>query len=149
MVKIREYQESDYEEIVDMYYELIKMLYPNHTIKSKQHFHMNVINWLNWNYDIIVTYNEEAITGFSMCYVDSMGGIVEDYYQGEIIYIKPEYRKGRSAYLIYHTNMAYAESRGMILATNASDITESSGISAKLGDKIYTHYERIPNEKST
>ena len=145
MVKIRRYEDKDFEEVVQMYSDLIHTLYPNHTIKPIQYFYSNVLNWINWNYDIIITYNEEAITGFSMCYVDSMGGIVEDYYQGEIIYIKPEYRKSRSAYLIYYTNMNYADSQGMILATNAADTTESSHISAKLGEKTYTHYERKPN----
>ncbi len=146
MVKVREYHDTDFEEVVEMYMALIHELYPNHKIKPVQHFCSNILNWINWNYDIILTYNEEAITGFSMCYIDSMGGIVEDYYQGEIIYIKPQYRKGRSAYMIYKTNIAMADSQGMILATNASDTTESSHISNKLGVKTYTHYQRMPND---
>jgi hypothetical protein len=145
MVKIREYQDTDFEQIVQMYYCLLHEVYPNHKIKGIAHCYQNVLNWINWNYDIMVTYKDDEITGFGLCYMDSMGGAVEDYYQGEIIYIKPEYRKGRSAYLIYHTAMIMADKYNMILATNASDVTESSHISKKLGQQIYTHYERIPN----
>ena len=145
MVKIREYQESDFEEIVQMYHALLHEAYPQHKIKPIQHCYQNVLAWINFKYDIMVTYKDEAITGFSLCYFDNMGGVVEDYYQAECIYIKPEYRKGRSAYLFYHTAMLYADSQGVIIATNASDTTESSHISNKLGTLIYSHYERIPN----
>jgi hypothetical protein len=144
VVKIREFQEDDFEEIAQMYHSLLKEVYPNHNIKPILYACKNIMNWIDWNYDIMVTYKDDEITGFGLCYMDSMGGAVEDYYQGEIIYIKPEYRKGRSAYLIYHTAMIMADKYNMILATNASDVTESSHISKKLGQLVYSHYERMP-----
>ena len=145
VVKIREFKPDDIEAVTRMYHKLLHEVYPNHTIKPILNCYKLVMKWIEWNYDIMVTYKGEEITGFGLCYIDSMGGIVEDFYQGEIIYIKPEYRKGRSAYLIYHTAMIMADKYNMILATNASDVTESSHISKKLGQQIYTHYERIPN----
>lgn len=144
MVKIREYQESDFLEIINMYHALLHEVYPNRNIKPIQYACRNVLNWIDWNYDIMVTYKGDEITGFSLCYMDSMGGVVDDFYQGEIVYIKPEYRKGRSAYLIYNTAMNIADKLGVILSTNASDITESSHISKKLGQPLYTQFERIP-----
>ena len=145
-VVVREYRESDFEEVVEMYYQMVLEVYPHREFKPKQHFYKNVLYWIANYYDIIVTEDDGIITGFSMCFVDNMGGITDDYYQGECIYIKPEYRKGRSAYLMYHTNMNVADSMGYILSTNASDITESSGISKKLGIKLFTKYERIPDD---
>ncbi len=144
MVIVREYQESDFEEVVEMYYQMCLVVYPHREFKSKQFFYKQVLDWIDYNYDIIITEDEGIVTGFSMCYVDSMGGITEDYYQGECIYVKPEYRKGRSAYLMYATNISYANKMGYILSTNASDITESSKISAKLGLKVFTKFELLP-----
>ena len=147
MVEIRDYKDSDYEEIVKMYYQLLHDVYPYHTIKPIQHSYRNVLNWIALNYDIMVTYDESEVTGFTMCFIDSMGGAVEDYLQADVIYVKPEYRKGRSAYLLYTTVMAYADNLGLLIATNASDVTESSHISSKLGKLIYSHYERLPDVK--
>lgn len=144
MVKVRDYKDTDFEEIVEMYYQMCLEVYPHRKFKSKQHFYKNVLNWIEWNYDIIVTVKDEEITGFTMCYFDSMGGICEDYYVGECIYVKPKYRKTRSAYLMYHTAINYADSLGMILSTNASDITESSHISKKLGVRVFTKFEKLP-----
>jgi len=144
MVIVREYQESDFNEVVDMYYDMCHQVYPHREFKSKQFFYKQVLDWIDYNYDIIITEDEGIVTGFSMCYVDSMGGITEDYYQGECVYVKKKYRKGRSAYLMYHTNMNYANKMGYLLSTNASDVTESSHISAKLGTKIFSKFEKQP-----
>lgn len=148
MVVVREYKETDLEEVVDMYYKMCHDVYPHREFKSKQYFYANVINWFEWNYDIIVTEKDGIITGFAMCYIDNMGGICDDYYVGECIYVKPEFRKGRSAYLMYNTAINYGESQGYVLSTNASDITESSHISAKvLGIRVFSKFEKIPKEK--
>ena len=144
MVTIRAFKDTDFEEVVDMYYKLVHDVYPHRTFKAKAYFYKNVLNWIEWNYDIIITEDNGVVSGFAMCYVDSMGGICEDYYEGECIYVKPKYRKGRSAYLMYHTNMNYAEKMGYILSTSASDVTESSHISAKLGTKLFTKFEKLP-----
>jgi hypothetical protein len=147
MVIVREYKESDFEEVVQMYYNMIIEVYPHREFKAKQFFYNNVIRWIDSNYDIIVTSKDDIITGFALCYFDNMGGICEDYYQGECIYVKPEYRKGRSAYLMYKSVMIYADNSNFLISTNASDITESSHISNKLGIKVFTKYERLPLKK--
>lgn len=144
MVIIRAYEAKDFEEVVDMYHKMVLEVYPHREFKEKQYFYNNVIRWISLNYDIIVTEKDEVVTGFSLCYVDSMGGICDDFYQGECIYVKPEFRKTRSAYLMYHTNINFAQSQGMILSTNASSITESHHIAKKLGKEIFKSYERMP-----
>ena len=146
MVEIRPYQESDFEEVVNMYREILLEVYPNHTVKPLQYMAKLVLAWIDFNYDIMVTHNYGEITGFSLGIVDSMGGVVEDYYLCEIIYVKPEHRKGRSAYLHYHTMIEYAKSQNWILGGNASTSTSSSDIAKKIGEVTYYHYERLPND---
>jgi len=146
MVKIRRYEDKDFEEVLLMYYDLATMLYNNHNIKPIEDFKQNVENWIIWDYDIMLTYNNDEVTGFTLCYFDNMGGIVDYFYQFEIAYIKEKYRKGRSAIAMYNHIVNYAQDKGMILAANASDLTDASILCSKLGTKTYTHYERKPND---
>jgi len=139
---LREYKLSDKEEVVFMYYEATKEVLLNHEIKPLQNFNDVITNWEEWGYDIIVTENGLELTGFSVCCIDTMGGIVEPYYHAEVIFVKPEYRKGRSAYLLYQQGLSKAQEKGMLVATNAYEHSEASQISKKLGVKTYTHYER-------
>lgn len=144
MVTIREYKPTDFEEVVDMYYKMCHEVYPHRQFKDKQYFYSNVLRWLDWNYDIMVTEVNEVLTGFILCFEDSMGGIVDDYYQIECVYIKEHYRKGRSLYLMVNTAIEYANSKKYILSGNASNITESSKISSKYGVNVLTKFERMP-----
>jgi hypothetical protein len=104
VVKIREFQEDDFEEIAQMYHSLLKEVYPNHNIKPILYACRNIMNWIDWNYDIMVTYKDDEITGFGLCLYGLNG------WSSRRLTIKArlstsslEYRKGRSAYLIYHT----------------------------------------------
>lgn len=144
MVTVRAYKDTDFEEVVDMYYKMCLEVYPHREFKTKQFFYKNVLNWIDWNYDIIMTEKDDIVTGFALAYVDNMGGICDDYYQGECIYVKPEYRKTRSAYLMYNSFVNFADSMGYITSTNASSITESHKIAKKFGKKIFEKYERLP-----
>ena len=141
---IREYKPTDFEEVVDMYYNMCLEVYPHRQFKSKQYFYRNVIRWLDFNYDIMVTELDGIITGFILCYVDSMGGIVDDYYQIECVYVKKKFRKGRSLFLMVNTAIEYANQKGYILSGKASEITESSKISSKYGVNVFTTFERLP-----
>lgn len=145
---IREYTTEDFEEVVDMYYKMCLEVYPHRKFKSKQYFYANVINWINWKYDIMVTEKDGNITGFIMCYFDSMGGIVEDYYQLECYYVKPEYRKTRALYLMYNTVTIYCDSMGVLLSGSASSFTESKKICLKYGNiEVFSKIERLPKIK--
>lgn len=146
MVIVREYQTKDFEEVVNMYYKMVHDVYPNRQFKSKQFFYKNVINWIDNNYDIMITEDNGIITGFAMCYEDNMGGICKPFYTAECVYIKPEYRKGRSAYLMYQSAMIFADNMDYIISTNASEVTESHNLASKFGTKIFTQYERVPNK---
>lgn len=143
---IREYKPSDFEEVVQMYYNMCIEAYPHRQFKEKQYFYNNVMRWLSYNYDIMIVEKNNDIVGFSLCYYDSLGGIVEDFYNMECVYIKEQYRKSRALYLIVMTAINYCDKMGLILSGNASDVTESSKISSKYGIKLFTKYERIPNE---
>lgn len=147
MVTIRAYRPSDFEEVVDMYYRMCLEVYPHRTFKDKQYFYRNVIHWIEWHYDIMVTEKDGEITGFSLCYMDSMGGITEDFYHFECLYVKERFRKTRSAHLLVNTPIIYADSRNLIISANASNISECSNFVSRLGDKIFTTYERLPKKE--
>jgi hypothetical protein len=148
MVTIREYKPSDFDEVLNMYYQLCHEIYPHRTFKSMRAFESNVKFWISSNYDIMVTENNGRVTGFILCYVDNMGGIVDDYYQIECVYVKHDARNSRALQLMVATAMNYANTKGYILSGNASEFTQASDISSRFGLKILTRYERLPNGKN-
>lgn len=143
MVTIREYREADFEEVVSMYYDMCITVYPHREFKSIQHFYTNVLRWIESGYDINITEDDGVVTGFTMCYLDCMGGIVEDYYQAECLYVKPKYRRGRSAYLLYNTALSYADSQDWLISTNASTITDGGSMASKYAKSVFIQYERL------
>ena len=144
---IRTYKPTDFKEVVNMYYELTKEVYSHRKIAHIDNFYKAVNEWIDCNYDIIIIEKDGIVAGFGVAYIDSMGGLLENYYLLDNVYIKPEYRKTRSLYFIVQYCLHYAQSQGYVLAGNASDITESSRISAKFGLKVFTRYEKLPKEK--
>jgi len=143
MVTIREFRSTDVGEVAAMYKLMCIEVYPHRTFNKMQHFVDNVEYWHRNNYDIMVSEDKGEVTGFSMCYVDDMGGIVDDYYIAECLYIKPGYRKGRSAYLLIKQGERVAEANSYMLSTYASENTEMSRLYDKRERyKVFTKYER-------
>lgn len=105
---IRSAKVSDYEEIVLMYIELIKVLYSGFNIKENAYFYRIVIGWFENNKDIVICETDTGeIAGFTLGFIEDIG-IVDPYYNGDIAYVKPEFRKTRVAYLLYKNVVDYA-----------------------------------------
>lgn len=141
---VRDFIQSDFNEVVDMYYKFMHEVYPNRHFKEKKHFEKSINLWIDLNYDIMITEKDGQITGFSVCMFDNLGGITDNFYTMEVIYVKPEYRKGLSTYTLVNFAVNYAESLGMIFEGLASEVTDSSLITSKHGTKLYTKYEKLP-----
>lgn len=118
MINIRQFMIPDFEEVVNMYYDFTKEVYPERDIGEKYFFYKKVIEWINDSYDVVLAYNEKEIVGFTMCYQDMCNGLTEPIYQCELAYIKPEYRKTRTAYLLYNNAYEYAKQLGMQISSN-------------------------------
>ena len=139
---------DEYEEVVDMYYEFTKEVYINRKIGSKYFFYKNVINWINTNKDVIIAKNNNDITGFSMSYTDNSSGTLDTIYQTIIVYVKPEYRKSRAAYLMYKNVSDLANEKKISHASTGSIVTGGADIIEKhFGcKKVFTIFERTYNE---
>lgn len=110
---IRPAEVKDYEELVAMYIDLIETIYSGFEIKESAYFHRVVIRWYEQQKDIVICETEDGeIAGFTLGYIEDIG-IVEPYYNGDIAYVKPKFRKTKVAYMLYHNVVKWAKSRGL------------------------------------
>ena len=118
-MKIRIGTITDYDELVEMFTDLIRTVYDGFEIGESIFFHGAVQGWFKDNKDIVICETDDGtITGFSLGYVEDIG-IVRPYYFGDIAYVKEKYRKGRSAYMLYNNIVDYSESLGLALMAKA------------------------------
>ncbi len=119
MIRIRPARLQDFEEITKMYKELIKTVYKGFHIKEDIFFYGIVQGWYQNNKTIMTSYEDETekITGFSLSYVEDVG-FTPPYVKGELAYIKPEFRKGKSAYKLYHHVVELADNMKMNLVSS-------------------------------
>lgn len=118
MYSLKKFQLSDYEELVDMFYEFTKECYKDRKIGIKYRFYERVNQWIDNKYDIILGLKDDDIIGFTLCYKD-MSGLTEPMYIAEIAYVKPEYRKSRIGYMLYMNSFNYAMEIGMNIETRS------------------------------
>ena len=116
---LRKFTLSDYEEIVDMYYDFIKEVYSTRKIGSKYFFYRKINEFISDKCDIVIAEKDGIISGFTVSKIDDMGGITEPVYDGMIAYIKPKFRKGRTAYMLYNNVSEYAKELGIPLVSNS------------------------------
>jgi len=100
--------------------------------------------------DVVLCVNEkDEITGFSLGYVDDPG-FIKPYYYGDIAYVKPQFRKGRTAYLLYNNVVDYADQLGLPLIAKAyvgDTANRVDKIQSKFGDPLFVEFHRIPEKK--
>lgn len=137
---LRRFLAKDFEEVVDMYYNFTKEVYPNRAISEKYFFYRAVQNWITKDVDLIVSIQDNILTGFSMCYKDDLGGITEPVYQCEVCFVKPEYRKSRAAFLLYKNAYAYAKEQRLLVSCNAR-------LENRVDEMIEKHFKLTPTFK--
>lgn len=118
MIELSKFQLSDYEQVVNMYYEFTKEVYPNRKIGERYFFYKVVQKWINDGADIVIATEGMIPIGFSVCYKDEFGGLTEPIYQCDIAYVKPHKRKSRAAYLLYNNAYEYAKQLGLKVSTS-------------------------------
>ena len=106
MTTLRQATLNDFEELVSMYKELIKIVYHNCKLSDDIFFYGAVIEWFRQKKDIIVAEVDGKVAGFTLAYVENLQ-IIEPYYFGDIAYVKPEFRNTRAAYLLYNNVVTY------------------------------------------
>jgi len=118
-VSLRKMELRDYEQVVNMHIDFIATIYPNRELGEYIHFYNMVSAWINHQKHIYVTEKDGELTGYSVSSVDYNHGLTEPVYFGEIAYVKPKYRKGKSAYLLYNNVVNIADELGLRLTANA------------------------------
>lgn len=119
MTEIRPFRLSDFESVVNMYYDFIMEIYPNRKTGDKYFFYKAVERWINQKADIVVSLVNKEISGFSMCYLDDFGGLTEAIYQCDTCYVKDSFRNGRSAYMLYNNGYSYAKDKSLTISVGA------------------------------
>jgi len=145
-MNIRPATVSDYTELVGMFSSLIDAVYDGVEKGEEIFFHGAVQNWFNSRKDVIVCEKDDGtITGFSLAYVEELG-FLKPYYYGDIAYVKPEFRKGRTAYLLYNNVVDYATQQGLPVIAKAFVSEENENkvdkIQAKFGKPRFIEYFR-------
>jgi len=97
---IRTYEYTDFDEVVEMYQDLIKTCYPSHKSGTVSHFKRVVLSWLDNGYDIFIAEEKGIIKGFSVSFVEPKS-VIEAYYRVSLIYVKKKFRMTKISYLLY------------------------------------------------
>lgn len=119
-MKIRKFNVNDYLEVVQMFKEFTKELYPHREIGSDMAFSEVVLGWIKQQKHIFVTVTREGVlTGFSMSGINYNDYLTEPIYQGDIAYTKPIYRGSKSAYLLYNNMVRISKDLGLNISANA------------------------------
>lgn len=101
-MKLRPATLNDFEELVKMYKDLVYTIYCDLKINEDIFLYGTVLDWFRKRKDIILCETDEGeVAGFTLSYVEDIT-IVEPYYMGDIAYVKPQFRKSRAAYILYH-----------------------------------------------
>ena len=135
---------KDYEEVVDMYYNFMKEVYPERIIGERYFFYKEVMSWINNSRNVILVKKGSITVGFSMAYLDQNSGLTEAVYNGVIAYVKPEYRKTRAAYLLYKNMSDVAEENNLTVVANGLVTNGVSDMISKHFDckEMFINFER-------
>lgn len=145
-MKLREFTLNDYEELVDMFYNLNTEFYGSfRAIGAKYYYYKAVMRWIANNKHIVICEHNEEIVGFTLSYIDEYDGLTEKVYNGEIAYIKPKYRNTRAAYLLYNNVASVAKELNLNLSSNSR---VENGVDKMIEkhfttNKVFSNYERI------
>ena len=146
MMKLRPARLSDYEELVQMFKALIETVYDGFEIGEDIFMHGTVQQWFKDQKDIVICVTEDGeIAGFTLGYIEDIG-IVHPYYFGDLAYVKPEYRRGRSAYMLYNNLVEYADGQGLPLMAKAFVSEENKDqvdrLQSRWGKPRFVEYHR-------
>jgi hypothetical protein len=146
-MRLFDFMLEDYEELVDMYYEFNREVYPDRLIGHRYFYYKTIMEWIHSNKDVIIVKKNGTIVGFSMSFVNDNGGLTETVYSGEMAYVKPEYRKTRAAYLLYRNVSEVAIEKKLTLVANGLATNGVSDMIRKHFDckEMFTNFERTYN----
>jgi len=127
MFTIRNAKDTDFDNLVDSYYNLIRDCYPSiQRTDNHMAYYKNVIDWFEdeTNSILIVEDKNGEYVGYTLLIVDDVGGVVDKYIKVECLYIVPDYRNSKATYRIMHHIYDLADNLNLDILCNANqDIT--------------------------
>ena len=145
-MKLIKFSLEFYEDVVDMFYNFTREIFGDkRRIGSKYFFYKEVNRWIEESRDIIISVSDDGkITGYSMSYIDRNQNLTETIYNGEMAYVKPEYRKTRAAFMLYKNVVEYAKELNLNLIANGRVENNVDSMIEKHFDctKTFISYER-------
>ncbi len=138
---------DDYEEICEMYRELLYITYEGMEIGKKIHTDQCVYAWFMANRDINVTVSEDGeITGFTVAFIQNLM-VVESYYYGDLAFVKEDFRRSRAAYLLYNAIVERAKILELPIMAKAyvggGNKDQVDKIQSRWGVPIFTEYSSV------
>ena len=138
-----------YDDLVDMHYKFITEIYGDkRRINSKYFFHKTIQSWIDNRREIAIAVKDSEVVGYSLSYIDDMGGLTEPVYKGEFIYVKEYARKSRTAYLLYNNIIERAKELDMnVSGGGRADNGADKMLEKHFGDgsgkeRMFSTYER-------
>jgi len=108
-----------YEDLVDMHHKFVMEVFGDkRRISPKYFFYKEVQKWIQEGHEIVLVVNDSEVAGYTMSYIDDYNGLTEPVYNGEIAYVKPEYRKTRAGYLLYNNVSQRAKDLNLNIMAN-------------------------------
>lgn len=131
-IELKKARTQDYLEVATMFIEFLKESYPDRQVFDINSYKL-VTSWFESNADIILSFKDSTITGFSLSYLDTNGGTLSAVYRCEIVYVKPAYRYTRSAYKLMIEPIKIAQANNLAIVSKGTMYNNVHKIHAKLG----------------
>lgn len=145
---LRKFTLDDYEEVVQMQYDFFTEIYPDRKISPKYFYYKAVQNWINDKKDIVLAINGKGtITGMSVSFVDEGESLTEPIYTTITLYTKPEFRKGKTSYLLLQNMSNYTKEINISWMSNCRIDNDTDKMIEKHFDckRVFTNLERTNN----
>lgn len=118
-MQLRNLSLNDYEEFVNMLYCFIQETNEEDIQTPKYFYYKEAIRMINdKDTHIIIASNKKDICGFSVCRVDTLNGMLEDFYSCDYCYVKPEYRNTKAGYMLFKNGYNVAKENNLAIRVN-------------------------------
>ena len=141
-MKIRPLLIDDIGEVTAMFIALIQIVYPKHQKGLYDTFLHVVQSWVINKRDIFIAEHEGELVGFSLSYVIEEK-ILEPYYQGDLLYIKPKFRKSKASYLLYANMLNISNNLKMPIHAKGYTQNDAGKILAKFGEPTFVEFIKV------
>ena len=136
-MKLIPYNQAFYEDVVNMYYDMTKEVYPHKHLGNKQLFYREIDRISNDNHShIVLAVSGGKIVGFSKSYVDFHAGLYTPDYYTELLYVKPSNRGSKALYVLAKNIESVAKENGLDNVINAR-------IDNGFSETIKKHYNTV------